>query len=93
MVNVNPDPAAAFQEAARFLEAYYGVDFGSAYLEVWVVSGPAETVAARIRADLQAGCTVPILRFASWQQDVQFDRFATEVMPRLRDVVVAADAA
>jgi alkanesulfonate monooxygenase SsuD/methylene tetrahydromethanopterin reductase-like flavin-dependent oxidoreductase (luciferase family) len=93
MVNVNPDRAAAFEEATRFLEAYYGVDFGRAYLELWVASGPPEVVAARIRAYLEAGCTVPILRFASWQQNAQFDAFVAEVMPRLRDLVPAVSAA
>jgi hypothetical protein len=42
---------------------------------------------------LQAGCTVPILRFASWQQGAQLDRFVAGVAPRLRDAAVAAGAA
>ncbi len=87
MVNVNADPTAAFDEATRFLKSYYGGDFGRAYLEVWVVSGPPEHVAARIRAYLEAGCTVPIIRFASWHQEAQFDAFVTEVVPRLRDLM------
>jgi alkanesulfonate monooxygenase SsuD/methylene tetrahydromethanopterin reductase-like flavin-dependent oxidoreductase (luciferase family) len=90
MVNVNPDPAAAFAEADRFLRSYYGVDFGRAYLEVWVASGPPDVVAARVRAYLEAGCTVPILRFASWQQEAQLKAFLAEVAPRLRDLVEPA---
>jgi alkanesulfonate monooxygenase SsuD/methylene tetrahydromethanopterin reductase-like flavin-dependent oxidoreductase (luciferase family) len=90
MVNVNPDPAAAFAEADRFLRSYYGVDFGRAYLEVWVASGPPDAVAARVRAYLEAGCTVPILRFASWQQEAQLAAFLAEVAPRLRDLVEPA---
>lgn len=93
MVNVNPDPAAAFAEADRFLRSYYGMDFGRAYLEVWVASGPPDAVADRVRAYLEAGCTVPIIRFASWQQEAQFDAFAGEVVPRLRDLVEPAAAA
>jgi alkanesulfonate monooxygenase SsuD/methylene tetrahydromethanopterin reductase-like flavin-dependent oxidoreductase (luciferase family) len=93
MVNVNPDPAAAFAEADRFLRSYYGVDFGRAYLEAWVASGPPDAVAARVRAYLEAGCTVPILRFASWQQEAQLDAFLAEVAPRLRDLVEPAPVA
>ena len=47
----------------------------------------------RVRAYLEAGCTVPIIRFASWQQEAQFDAFAGEVVPRLRDLVEPAAAA
>jgi alkanesulfonate monooxygenase SsuD/methylene tetrahydromethanopterin reductase-like flavin-dependent oxidoreductase (luciferase family) len=93
MVNVNRDAAAAFAEADRFLRSYYGMDFGRAYLEVWVASGPPEAVAARLRAYLEAGCTVPIIRFASWEQAAQLDAFATEVVPRLGDLVAPAPVA
>ena len=93
MVNVNRDSVAAFEEADRFLRSYYGMDFGRAYLEVWVASGPPDAVAARVRAYLEAGCTVPIIRFASWEQEAQFDAFASEVVPRLRDLVEPVAAA
>jgi alkanesulfonate monooxygenase SsuD/methylene tetrahydromethanopterin reductase-like flavin-dependent oxidoreductase (luciferase family) len=85
MVNVNPDAGPAFEEARGFLRKYYGEDFGRAYLDVWVASGRPEAVAARIREYLDAGCTVPILRFASWEQEKQFDRFVEHVAPLLRD--------
>jgi alkanesulfonate monooxygenase SsuD/methylene tetrahydromethanopterin reductase-like flavin-dependent oxidoreductase (luciferase family) len=87
MVNVNPDATAAFEEARRFLHEYYGENFGRAYLEVWVAAGGPEVVAARVREYLDAGCTVPIVRFASWEQEKQFDRFAERVAPLLRDCV------
>jgi alkanesulfonate monooxygenase SsuD/methylene tetrahydromethanopterin reductase-like flavin-dependent oxidoreductase (luciferase family) len=86
MVNLNDESARAFDEARRFLAQYYGEDFGRAYLEVWVLSGPPEAVAARLRAYLDAGCTVPIVRFASWEQEKQLDRFVAEVVPMLGDI-------
>ncbi len=86
MVIVNDQPAAAFDEARRFLAQYYGEDFGRAYLDVWVVAGPPEAVATRLQAYLDAGCTIPIVRFASWQQEQQLDRFVAEVLPMLGDV-------
>lgn len=90
MVNVGPDAAAAFDEAGRFLQKYYDMDFGRAYLDVWVAAGPPEAVAARIRGYLEAGCTVPIIRFASWEQEKQLERFAEGVAPLLRDRVSLA---
>lgn len=90
MVNVGDDAAAAFDEARRFLAQYYGEDFGRAYLKVWVLSGAPEAVAARLRAYLDAGCTVPIVRFASWEQEKQLDRFVGEVVPQLRDLLPGA---
>ena len=89
MVNINTDRDAAFEEAARFLHTYYGEDLGRAYLEVWVAFGDPEEVAGRIRAYLEAGCTTPILRFASWRQEAQFDTFIREVVPYLRDLLPA----
>ena len=86
MVNLKDESARAFDEARRFLAQYYGEDFGRAYLEVWVLSGPPEAVAARLRAYLDAGCTVPIVRFASWEQEKQLDRFVAEVVPMLGDI-------
>jgi alkanesulfonate monooxygenase SsuD/methylene tetrahydromethanopterin reductase-like flavin-dependent oxidoreductase (luciferase family) len=90
MVNVNADAGPAFEEARTFLLKYYGEDFGRAYLDVWVASGAPEAVAARIREYLDAGCTVPILRFASWEQEKQLDRFVEHVVPLLRDRIAIA---
>ena len=87
MVNINRSRDAAFEEAARFLHAYYGEDFDRPYLEVWVAYGPPQEVAERVRAYVEAGCTVPILRFASWRQEEQFDAFISEVAPCLVDVL------
>lgn len=89
MINVGPDQAAAFEEAARFLRSYYGDVFERPYLEMWVAAGPPDRVAARIRAYLDVGCTIPVLRFASWNQLEQLERFVADVFPRLQDALAA----
>lgn len=67
--------------------------FERPYLEMWVAAGPPERVAARIRAYLDAGCTIPVLRFASWKQAEQLHRFVGDVFPRLRDALAPVPSA
>ena len=93
MVNVGDDAEASFDEAARFLRSYYGDIFDRPYLETWVISGPPDRVAARIGAYLEAGCTIPVLRFASWAQVTQLERFAADVVPRLAGLLASAPSA
>jgi len=93
MVNINADREAAFDEAGRFLKTYYGEKFDRAYLAKWVASGTPEEVAGRIRAYIEAGCTIPILRFASWRPMEQIEAFAGEVAPYLRDLLPAGTRA
>ncbi len=90
MVNVGADAERAFDEAARFLRSYYGDVFDRPYLETWVAAGPPDRVAARIRAYLEAGCTIPVLRFASSAQVEQLERFVGEVAPQLRAALAPA---
>jgi alkanesulfonate monooxygenase SsuD/methylene tetrahydromethanopterin reductase-like flavin-dependent oxidoreductase (luciferase family) len=81
MVNVNDDPRAAFDEALRFLQRYYGPRMTPEYVESWLAYGPPAAVIERIRAYVEAGCTTPILRFASWDQQGQLARALAEVLP------------
>ena len=83
MVNVGDDVERTFGEAAEFLKKYYGDIFDRPYLETWVISGPPERVAERIRAYVAVGCTIPVLRFASSSQASQLDRFVRDVVPLL----------
>jgi alkanesulfonate monooxygenase SsuD/methylene tetrahydromethanopterin reductase-like flavin-dependent oxidoreductase (luciferase family) len=84
MVNINDDAAAAYRESVEFLDTYYGVGtVSSEFLADWLAFGPAEEVAAKIAAFVEAGCTTPILRFTSPQQLEQLERCIAEVMPLL----------
>jgi alkanesulfonate monooxygenase SsuD/methylene tetrahydromethanopterin reductase-like flavin-dependent oxidoreductase (luciferase family) len=81
MVNVNDDRSAALEESVRFLQTYYSPAMGRAYIADWLAHGPPDAVVDKIRAYVEAGCTVPILRFASWDQKGQLTRFLADVMP------------
>jgi alkanesulfonate monooxygenase SsuD/methylene tetrahydromethanopterin reductase-like flavin-dependent oxidoreductase (luciferase family) len=81
MVNINDDRAAAFDEAVKFLQTYYSPAMTREYIEGWLAYGPPAAVVAKIRAYVDAGCTTPIVRFASWDQKGQLVRALADVMP------------
>ena len=83
MVNINDDRDAALEEAVKFLHTYYSPAMTREYIEGWLACGPPAAVADKIRAYLEAGCTTPILRFASWDQKGQLARALADVLPAL----------
>ncbi|HZS34608.1 MAG TPA: LLM class flavin-dependent oxidoreductase [Methylomirabilota bacterium] len=82
-VNIQDRSAAAFEEARRFYEAYHLGTFPEAYLRWRLVTGTATEVTERLAAFLDAGCTLPILRFASWDPVGQMRRAVGTVLPAL----------
>ncbi len=84
MVNVNDDRRAAFEESVKFLHTYYSPAMTREYIEGWLACGPPGAVVEKIRAYADAGCTTPILRFASWDQMGQLTRALADVMPATR---------
>lgn len=80
-INVNEDREAAFQEAKRYLDAYYGVDYDRALVERWVALGTPDECIEQIRAFVEAGATTITLRLASYDQQGQFERVTREVLP------------
>jgi len=48
---------------------------------VALACGSPAAVVEKIRAYVDAGCTTPILRFASWDQKGQLARAIADVMP------------
>jgi alkanesulfonate monooxygenase SsuD/methylene tetrahydromethanopterin reductase-like flavin-dependent oxidoreductase (luciferase family) len=84
-VNVDDDESAAFAEAKRFYEAYHAGAFPDAYHRWRMVTGTPDQVVERIARFLDAGCTLPILRFASWDPTRQMKRAMKDVFPALRD--------
>ncbi len=81
MVNINDDRGAAFEEAVKFLHTYYSPAMTREYIEGWLAWGSPAAVVEKIRAYVDAGCTTPILRFASWDQKGQLARALAAVMP------------
>lgn len=89
MVNINDDPAAAWDEAMAYLDRYY--NFGTnrspalrQKLEDWIARGSPERVAAKIQSYIDAGCTIPILRFCSPDPKGQLLRCIRDVLPLFR---------
>jgi hypothetical protein len=84
-VNVQDRSQAAFDEARRFYEAYHLGTFPEDYLRWRLVTGTPAEVTERLAGFLDAGCTLPILRFASWDPAGQMRRAMASVLPALRD--------
>ncbi len=83
MVNLQNDAETARREAKRFLDEYYMTDTKSEVMDVWGAYGTADDVLARIDEYRNAGCWLPIVRFASFDQKGQLERGLEELIPRL----------
>jgi len=84
-VNIQDRSESAFDEARRFYEAYHLGTFPDDYLRWRLVTGTPAEVTERLARFLDAGCTLPILRFASWDPVGQMRRAVETVIPALRD--------
>ena len=82
MVNINNDRSAAFEESVKFLHSYYSPAMTREYIEGWLAYGPPAAVVEKIGAYVDAGCTTPILRFASWDQQGQLTLALDDVLHR-----------
>jgi alkanesulfonate monooxygenase SsuD/methylene tetrahydromethanopterin reductase-like flavin-dependent oxidoreductase (luciferase family) len=82
MVNINDDRDVAFREAEAFLRSYYGAGAVSRQrAELWLAYGPPAAVIEKIQAYIDAGCTMPVLRFVSPHLKDQLQRCMDEVLP------------
>jgi alkanesulfonate monooxygenase SsuD/methylene tetrahydromethanopterin reductase-like flavin-dependent oxidoreductase (luciferase family) len=82
MVNINEDERRARQESVDFLSHYYGERVrGPEELDTWLAIGPPASVVEKIGRYIAAGCTTPILRFTSHDQEGQIRRCVEEVLP------------
>lgn len=85
MVNIDEDRDRAFEEAATFLGAYYGAGYISRdQAETWLAYGSPQAVIDKLAAYIEAGCTMPIMRFVSARPREQLQRCIEEVLPAFR---------
>ncbi len=84
-VNVNSRSDAAFDEARRFYEQYHLGTFPESYLRWRLVTGTVDEVVERISRFIDAGCTLPIIRFATYEPTRQLREALAHLMPALRD--------
>lgn len=82
-LNINDEHRAAYTESKRFLDEYYSSDWPESKVNVWTACGPPAECAERIRAFVRVGAQTMIIRFASYSQQTQLDRFLAEVAPLL----------
>jgi len=82
-LNLNDDHTAAYDESKRFLDEYYSSDWPQWKVNVWTAVGAPVECADRIKAFEAAGAQTMIIRFTSYDQKAQLDRFIAEVAPRL----------
>jgi alkanesulfonate monooxygenase SsuD/methylene tetrahydromethanopterin reductase-like flavin-dependent oxidoreductase (luciferase family) len=82
-ININEDRPKALEESKAFLDTYYTTKFSREFVEQWTVAGGPRRCAADLRAYVDAGIGHVALRFASWDQQGQLERFLGEVAPAL----------
>jgi alkanesulfonate monooxygenase SsuD/methylene tetrahydromethanopterin reductase-like flavin-dependent oxidoreductase (luciferase family) len=83
-VNVQNRSEAAFDEGRKFYETYHVGAFPEGYLRWRMVTGTPTEVVERLSRFIDAGCTLPIIRFSSFDPMGQMRRAMTEVFPALR---------
>ncbi len=85
MVNINEDEDKAFDEATTFLGSYYGAGaITRARAETWIACGSPQSVIDKIATYIEAGCTMPVLRFVAPSPREQLQRCIEEVLPAFR---------
>jgi alkanesulfonate monooxygenase SsuD/methylene tetrahydromethanopterin reductase-like flavin-dependent oxidoreductase (luciferase family) len=85
MVNINAERAQARAETREFLDRYYGEGtISDEKLEQWLAHGSPAEVIDYLRRWIDAGCTTPVLRFTSTDQNGQIDRCTGDVLPALQ---------
>jgi alkanesulfonate monooxygenase SsuD/methylene tetrahydromethanopterin reductase-like flavin-dependent oxidoreductase (luciferase family) len=84
MINLNNDEERARADAKSFLDRYYSTDVRPETMDSWGAYGPPKLIIDRIGEYIEAGVDLPILRFASFDQDAQINRALEELLPNLR---------
>ena len=85
MVNINEDAEKAFEQATTFLGSYYGAGaITRERAETWIACGSPQSVIDKIAAYIEAGCTMPVLRFVAPNPHEQLHRCIEEVLPAFR---------
>jgi alkanesulfonate monooxygenase SsuD/methylene tetrahydromethanopterin reductase-like flavin-dependent oxidoreductase (luciferase family) len=84
MVNIAASEEKGRRKALEFLDRYYGVGgVSEEKAKNWIAAGPPEAVAEQIGRFVEAGCNLPILRFADQDQQGQLERCIADVLPQL----------
>ena len=82
-VHIDEDAGRGLAESQRFLTEYYGPVFGDDAVAAWTAHGGPAEVAASLDRLHREGAKEITVRFTSWDQRGQWERFTTEVIPLL----------
>ena len=82
-VNLNDDTEVAYAETKQFLEKYYSIDFSREAIDRWSAYGPPERCVENLKGYLDAGVQMLLIRFSSFNQREQLQRFVETVVPLL----------
>ena len=85
-VNVNSDAAQGQLDMERFIERYYDASFAAMSKRQGCFAGTADACVEWLAPFLDQGVEHLVLRLASGDQETQFQRVATELLPRLREL-------
>ena len=81
-VNINDDQEVAYRQAQEFLSEYYGAGtISQERADVWLACGSPDAVIEKIERYIEAGCTMPVMRFVAPDLEEQLRRCIEEVMP------------
>ena len=83
MININEDVDSARGDAKRFLDDYYTTDVKPATMDAWGAYGSVDMVVKRIYEYVSNGLELPILRFASFDQERQLAAALERLVPQL----------
>lgn len=82
-VHVTPDRGKAITTVKNYLMDYYGVEYPRDFLERWVAIGCPSRCIDEIQKFSSAGATTITLRLIGYDEQSQFERVTTEVLPKL----------
>lgn len=85
MVNIQNDEETARAEAKRFLKEYYSIDVAPDVMSAWGAYGTPQQIAERVEQYRKEGLDIPIIRFASFEQEEQMTRALDELVPGLTE--------
>jgi alkanesulfonate monooxygenase SsuD/methylene tetrahydromethanopterin reductase-like flavin-dependent oxidoreductase (luciferase family) len=80
-INIQEERNAALQESKAFLDKYYTSNFSPAFVEGFTTAGNPEQCIQELKNYFNSGIKHIALRFASWDQRGQLQRFLNEVVP------------
>lgn len=83
-MNINPDGKKAEKECGDFLSSYYHKPFEAIRRQLLVIVGDGAEVEESLRAYVDEGASVFIVRFAGGSQEEQLENFVSEVLPRFK---------